>query len=187
MAFKEWSGVCDALIEGRQTVILRKGGIHEGAGPGHFVPEHAEFWLYPTWTHQSEQGLRSTDRHQGHAGANSPNPDGSIPIRGLVQIGFCGYVTSEVTLPALDQFHCLKDETIHKRFHYKTPGLWVLAARVYRQDPGFKVIPTPEQAGCSTWVILDEPLPTTGLTPVLDDPRWFEQCDRLSSILRPPA
>src|SRR5262249_33425513 len=52
IAFKEWAGVCDALIQGRQTIIVRKGGISEGAGPGSFVPEHAEFWIYPTWVHQ---------------------------------------------------------------------------------------------------------------------------------------
>ena len=58
IAFKEWASVCDALLEGRQTIILRKGGISEGTAPGVFVPEHSEFWLYPTWVHQAEQGVR---------------------------------------------------------------------------------------------------------------------------------
>lgn len=30
IAFKEWDIVCKALEEGRQSLILRKGGIHEG-------------------------------------------------------------------------------------------------------------------------------------------------------------
>ena len=63
VAFKEWAGVCDALIEGRQTVIIRKGGISETAGPGEFDLEHPEFWLYPTWVHQAEQGLRTGGEH----------------------------------------------------------------------------------------------------------------------------
>ena len=29
-AFKEWAAVCAALDSGRQTLILRKGGLHEG-------------------------------------------------------------------------------------------------------------------------------------------------------------
>ena len=62
IAFKEWASVCDALLEGRQTIILRKGGISEGTAPGLFVPEHSEFWLYPTWVHQAEQGVRKRDR-----------------------------------------------------------------------------------------------------------------------------
>ena len=38
VAFKEWAGVCDALLQGRQAIIIRKGGISEGPGPGVFVP-----------------------------------------------------------------------------------------------------------------------------------------------------
>src|SRR4051794_27585132 len=56
VAFKEWAGVCDALEDGRQSLILRKGGIDEG--PSGFVPEHPAFWLYPTRRHEGEQGLR---------------------------------------------------------------------------------------------------------------------------------
>ncbi len=48
VAFKEWADVCAALLDGRQSLILRKGGIEEG--PGGFRPEHAAFWLYPTRT-----------------------------------------------------------------------------------------------------------------------------------------
>ena len=29
-AFKEWAIVCDALGKGQQSIIFRKGGIHEG-------------------------------------------------------------------------------------------------------------------------------------------------------------
>ena len=30
VAFKEWAVVCAALASGRQTIILRKGGMEEG-------------------------------------------------------------------------------------------------------------------------------------------------------------
>ena len=80
VAFKEWAGVCDALIEGRQTIIIRKGGISEGAGPGVFVPEHAEFWLYPTWVHQAEQGLRSTVGNRHARASLGSRPDRSRSV-----------------------------------------------------------------------------------------------------------
>ena len=41
IAFKEWAGVCQALGDGRQTIIVRKGGIDEG--PAGFRPEHRGF------------------------------------------------------------------------------------------------------------------------------------------------
>ncbi len=79
-AFKEWAAVCAALSAGRQTVILRKGGIAEG--PGGFQPEHGEFWLLPTrftsgqsaWPRRT--GIFSTSRRlscRPTIGCASPN------------------------------------------------------------------------------------------------------------------
>jgi hypothetical protein len=183
IAFKEWSGVCEALIEGRQTVILRKGGISESAGPGQFAPEHTEFWLYPTWAHQSQTALRPLGESATKSEAAGPGPGGVISIRGLVRVGFCGYVSDVQTLESLRQFHCLDDETLLKRFTYRKTGLWVLAARVWRRDSPLDLVASPEYAGCTTWVILDQSLPTSGLTPVIDDPQWAVECHRIRAIL----
>ncbi len=184
IAFKEWAGVCDALSEGRQAIIVRKGGISEGAGPGVFVPEHSEFWLYPTWVHQAEQGLRKSGGTARPAHAH--DPAGTVPIRALVRVGLIGYVEREETLPALEEFHVFTAETIRKRFHYRRPGLWVLAARVWRHEPGFAIAATPAHAGCKTWVDLDPPLPTTSLQPVLDDDVWTTVNGRLRSLIDGP-
>jgi hypothetical protein len=183
IAFKEWAGVCDALFQGRQSVIIRKGGVSEGAGAGNFVPEYSEFWLYPTWVHQAEQGMHGIAAQRLSAHPNLPEAVGSVPIRGLVRVDQIGRVESEKTLPALEEFHCLTCETIFKRFHYRKPGLWVLGARVWLRDSVLPVAATPEHAGCKTWVILDQPIPTSGLSPVLDEKQWTARQSRLRSIL----
>ena len=54
-AFKEWAVICRALAEGRQAIILRKGGIAELSGD--FTLEHTRFWLYPTYVHQQATGI----------------------------------------------------------------------------------------------------------------------------------
>ncbi len=154
-----------------------------GAGPGKFVPEYSEFWLYPTWVHQAEQGLRGDAAQPRIGSAKRPEAVGSIPIRGLVRVDQIGRVESEKTLPALEEFHTLTSETILKRFHYRKPGLWVLGARVWLRDSALPVVATPEHAGCKTWVILDQPIPTSGLSPVLDERQWTEHQSRLRSIL----
>jgi hypothetical protein len=179
VAFKEWAGVCDALIQGRQVVILRKGGISESAGAGGFAPDHSEFWLYPTWVHQAEQGLRRGECPAVHVAAQ----DGSVPLRALVRVDLIAYVDREDALASLADFHILTDETITRRFHYRRPGLWVLGARVWAGDGEFKLAPTREQAGCKTWVQLEAPLATTGLVPVLDDAQWTARRRRLQSAL----
>ena len=55
-AFKEWDVICRALADGKQALILRKGGIAEEGGV--FRPEHTRFWLYPTYLHQQRDGVK---------------------------------------------------------------------------------------------------------------------------------
>src|SRR6266852_8302567 len=56
-ALKEWAVICRALAEGRQALILRKGGIAETDGS--FRLEHTRFWLFPTFMHQQREGIQS--------------------------------------------------------------------------------------------------------------------------------
>jgi hypothetical protein len=66
LALKEWGAVVHALLAGRQTVLLRKGGIHEKAfrldGAGSFV-------LFPTVAHSHAQRVRPEHRDLLQAGA----------------------------------------------------------------------------------------------------------------------
>src|ERR1051325_10767172 len=60
VALKEWASVCSALEEGRQIILLRKGGILESIGG--FDLEHPQFFLFPTYLHQNPQMLKEPDR-----------------------------------------------------------------------------------------------------------------------------
>jgi hypothetical protein len=158
IAFKEWAGVCDALGSGRQSLILRKGGISEG--PDGFRPEHPAFWLYPTFVHEAEQGLRT------------PTPErvetpGVVGIETLVVVEWVGRVERSEQLASLARFHDWTEATVLKRFHYRTPGLWALVVRAYRLAEPWPVAITPAQLGCKTWVPLEAPPPTSGLVEVL--------------------
>src|SRR5437870_481809 len=55
-ALKEWAVISKALAEGRQALILRKGGIAESTGE--FQLEHTRFWLFPTYVHQQRTGIK---------------------------------------------------------------------------------------------------------------------------------
>ena len=55
-AFKEWAIVCDALGKGQQSIIFRKGGIHEGKRGLQF--KHDQFFLFPTRFHEQEQNIK---------------------------------------------------------------------------------------------------------------------------------
>lgn len=161
VAFKEWAGVCAALLAGRQSLILRKGGVAEEGG--RFRPEHPAFWLYPTVVHQAEQGLRTP----GPGGIGPPDPQAVVPIEGLAVVEWAGRVETLDQLAALEPFHDWTDATIRGRFDYRRPGLWALAVRVYRRPAPWPLAVTPEQLGCKTWVPLDPPIATGGAAPAL--------------------
>lgn len=179
IAFKEWSGICNALIRGEQTIILRKGGIDEG--PGGFKPEHSSFWLYPTRIHEAQQGLRI--EHEPPASVPEPALAALVPIQGLAVVDSIYYVDREEPLDALEPYHIWTSETVHKRFHYRRPGLWVLGVRVWSRDEPTEIETTLEHLGCKTWVDLDSPLETAGLSPALDDAEWERRRASLSALL----
>jgi hypothetical protein len=73
IAFKEWAAICAALGEGAQTLILRKGGIHEGREG--FRVAHSEFWLFPTYVHEAAEGLeKDAEPLLARAEAERPQP-----------------------------------------------------------------------------------------------------------------
>src|SRR3989442_12696077 len=57
LALKEWAVVVHALGIGKQTLLLRKGGLNERHG--RFATEPTEFFLFPTYVHQMAQGVVS--------------------------------------------------------------------------------------------------------------------------------
>jgi hypothetical protein len=181
VGFKEWAGVCDALAAGRQSIILRKGGINEVSGPGVFTPTHSAFWLYPTHLHETTQGLREVMPADP---AVEPFPPGKAPISVFAMAQSVGRIEHEQLLDRLREFHVWTDETVRRRFHYRSPGLWVLALRVYTRDTPYLLDATPEQAGCKSWVPLDRPLSTSGMRPVLADEAWLLLKMGLQSLLK---
>jgi hypothetical protein len=176
IAFKEWAGVCEALADGKQTIILRKGGIAEDRGL--FVPEHRAFWLYPTQVHEAQQGLRTA---QGHTTSGfKPN---QVILGTLAVVEFVHHLDRLEDLEPLAEFHVWTQETVSKRFMYRKPGLWVLGVRIGQIPVPWVINVTADQAGCKSWVPLYTSLSTEGFVPALDDAEAARRLDRLRAAL----
>ncbi|MDB5353246.1 MAG: hypothetical protein JWN86_4493 [Planctomycetota bacterium] len=162
VAYKEWAGICRALGSGRQSILLRKGGIAEG--PAGFRPEYPRFWLYPTHLHEAQQGVREP--------SGEPPPtryDGLVDLELFAVVETVARLERAEEIGALDEFHVWTDETVRSRFNYRSPGLWVLAVRVFRRLPSHRIAATSDHAGCKSWVLLDDSLPMDHLVPVLSE------------------
>lgn len=166
IAFKEWAAVCRALATGRQSLIIRKGGIAEANGV--FTPEHSRFWLYPTYFHEQQQKGVKPDAMPLLEDAERDRPEaGKLRLTNFVDVAGVQFVADLDRALALDDLHVWSPDVIAQRFHYRTPGLYVLPVRVWQATPA-EVWEKPEYAGCKTWVDLGDGLPDGG-TPVLDD------------------
>ena len=176
-ALKEWDIVRDALENGSQLVLLRKGGIYEAAGE--FELENPQFILFPTYLHQNAAMLKPAYRAGLTAMAAEPRE---------VRLGSVGVVSDIIQLSNRQQIEAIDDEhiwasrLIDMRFNYKPQNpLYLLIVRAYRLPAAVTVPNTPAYAGCKSWVPLDEPIALAGAAPALGDSA-FES--RRSSILK---
>ena len=184
-AFKEWAIVCAALAQGRQALILRKGGIAEERGE--FAVEHPRFWLFPTYTHQQADGITEEARLLLREVENQRPPAGVIQINHWVEVTGIYHVRDELPALMLGHLHVWSEETVRKRFAYRTPGLYVLSVRVHRSPRTHEVVDTPVYQGCKSWLELDDTLDTDGSTPVLDDAAYRDLQRSLDLLLNPTA
>lgn len=184
-AFKEWAVICKALAEGRQAIILRKGGIAEKGDT--FEPEHTRFWLFPTYAHQQRQGIKE------EAAALLEQAEAERPAAGTIRLSHFAEVQGIYqvhNLPAalmLQGLHLWSEKTVADRFHYRRPGLYVLAVRIYQATQTFDLPDTAYYAGCKSWVDLERALPDENATPILDDESFRDVLRKLDVLLNPTA
>lgn len=180
VAFKEWATVCQALAQGEQAIILRKGGIAEENGV--FRPEHDRFWLYPTFVHQQREGVILPEHALAQA-LREPGVQGqALVLNSFAVVHSVAYLTALPQALALEGLHIWTADTVRQRFHYRTPGLYALTVRVY-SAPDHAIVEKPEYAGCKTWVELDEGLATEPSRPVMDDAHFAEYVARVQGVV----
>jgi hypothetical protein len=166
-ALKEWAIVCRALADGRQTLLIRKGGIEE-IKPG-FQVTHRDFWLFPTYVHQKPADLLPTMHAEFAEIQAAQPPAGTLQVQLYATVEDVAKVTELDRLRSLEGYHVLSWDCIQARFNYRRPGVHVMTLRVYRRPDSITLENTPEYDGCVSWVDLDHSLGTEGCVPVLPD------------------
>jgi hypothetical protein len=185
-AFKEWAVICKALALGKQALILRKGGIAEATGD--FQLEHTRFWLFPTYTHQQQPaGLQAEALPLLGEALKERPPEGVVRLSHFVEVTGVYHVRDLAPALLLQHLHSWSEETVARRFAYRTPGLYVLPVRVWRAAEVFELADTPYYQGCKSWVELERELPTEGATPVLTEEAMEDLHRQLSILLNPTA
>lgn len=167
-ALKEWAIVCRALADGRQTLLIRKGGIREIKDG--FEVEHRNFWLFPTYVHQKVTDLVPAVHEEFATLQAAEAPPGVLPVQLYATVEGVVTVTDLDRLRGLADQHILSWDCVAGRFHYRNkPGVHVLVVRVYRRPEPVLLAQKAWYDGCVSWVDLDHTISAEGCVPVLSD------------------
>ena len=153
VALKEWALVIEALLAGRQAVLLRKGGILESNNQ--FELEHARFLFFPTFVHQDARMVKAVWR----AGIQSVRAEPEkVEIRGYGEVGRIFEVPAaggREKLERLDDLHLWDAPMLDMRFGYRPEKpLYLVVVRAWALAEPVVMANTLEYAGCKSWVPL---------------------------------
>ena len=147
---KEWATVVKALEHGKQTVILRKGGILETASG--FNIESKEFLLFPTWEHQ-EKIFVKPEFHNFLDEVLRQKPNGGLNrITSIAKVLDEKDVESKEIIDALSPFHVWSDTYIHERMNWMPDKPMKAVFLQTYNIPEIEIALTDEFQGCKSWV-----------------------------------
>jgi len=158
LALKEWAIVCRALEEGKQSILLRKGGILEYRKG--FEISQKIFLLYPTFEHQSKEYLQSNylENFELLVKGNGLNivQDKLNTLRILARIETMHEFRDETILSKLEKYHIWNERYVNLRMEYnpKKP-MNALFLRVYKLPKPISISVNPQWAGCKSWIDIE--------------------------------
>lgn len=185
-ALKEWAVTIKALDEGKQILLLRKGGIREKE----FKIEHEEFMLYPSFEHQKRELIKPEFMPDIQAtwapwGGEAPKePLTSVTFTHFAKVKHIIEITDPAKVEALSPYYIWTVQYAEKR-HYWRPRkpLEVLLVHTFRLERPYVVPVSPYYAGCKSWVDLDEGLPLGSLTPVISEEEFEVRAQEIRKVL----
>lgn len=158
LALKEWSIICKALEEGKQTILLRKGGILEYKKG--FEISQKLFLLYPTLEHQAAEYLQSNylQEYELLLKRNSSEivEDKVNTIRIIARIEAMQEFHDHKLLSKLEKYHIWNEKYVNMRMNYnpKKP-MNALLLRIYKLSQPISLDVNPEWAGCKSWIDIE--------------------------------
>lgn len=183
-ALKEWAVVCKALEEGRQILLLRKGGIMEYRQG--FKVKHNRFLLFPTFEHQSKESIQPNYLSMLYSVLQNTPTNGKNKITSYAQVVDIKEVSDKSILRKLEKYHIWNDRYVNIRMNYNSKRpMNIILLRVYKMDNPIEVDVKSEWAGCTSWIPIEFPVHSNNddRQPVLEDRRFNQIVDEIKEVL----
>lgn len=203
LALKEWDVVVAALEQGRQALLVRKGGLDD---PDQRIPLPAgRFWLYPTLFHARgvflkpehhellvpgmhrapRETARLVPRPEGHRRGVTP---GHVALRAVAEI------VEAVEAESLDALYRLAERTVWTEKYLTLRYRWrpqdrpvVLVLRVAALPAAVEVEERVEYGGCRSWLELSDPPDAAAARPLWSEDRLAEEIAAVRGLIGAPA
>ena len=164
-ALKEWASVIEALGNGDQIVLIRKGGLADQ----NFGVEASRFYLFPTNYHD--------------AGGAEPT---HVRITHWAEALKTWQIRDRELLPRLESLTILDLDAIDTRYRFRPDqAINVIAVRAYQLAKPVDVVMTAEYAGCKSWVSVDEEIDIDGSLPALSEDEMQSRIAAIDALLSP--
>jgi hypothetical protein len=173
-ALKEWSAAVHAMLDGRQTVLLRKGGI----GEKRFEVAAERFLLFPTVEHSHAGRVRP--EHQDLLAPAAADSDAEhVVLRAGANVVAAVPVSNPDGLADIESLHIWTGKSVREdRLEFRPRHrLTVLVVAACPLVEPVRLTRTPEYAGCTSWVNL--PVLPEWAAPVHDDAALQRIADRV--------
>lgn len=181
IAFKEWAVVVEALLNGRQTILLRKGGIVEERGA--FSVDHSRFLLFPTFAHQNAEDLIPEERNNLKRLHVAKDLD-RVEMNGWVQAEQVHFLENWETVKRVQPFGIWSIKCLEERFHWGGKlGIHLIVGRVFRLKTPSAFPMLKSYGGCKSWVELAQPIPLNEAKPVLTNRQFDLENKKISAEL----
>ena len=173
-ALKEWSAAVHALLDGRQTVLLRKGGIREKR----FEVSASRFVLFPTVAHSHAERVRPEHRDL-LAAAAADSTDTEVTVRAGARVVAAVEVNRPDGLGAIEPLHIWTAESVRAdRLDFRPKHrLTVLVVQACPLSEPERLARTADYAGCRSWVQV--PVSARWAPPVHDDATLDDIAERV--------
>jgi hypothetical protein len=173
-ALKEWSAAVHAMLDGRQTVLLRKGGI----GEKRFDLAAPEFVFFPTVAHGHAERVRAEHRDLLGAAA-SDSTEAEVVVRAGAKVVAAIAVNRPDGLEAIEETHIWTADSVRAdRLDFRPRHrLTVLVVQARPLIEPVRLPREPAYAGCVSWV--DLPVHPVMADPVHDDATLAEIAERV--------
>lgn len=160
--------VCRALEEGRQSVLLRKGGIIEETRD--FALVERRFLLYPTYEHQDVASVQEPYREWFRETLGNQPPPNVVRISSWAEVTDLFLTHDLDALLRLSDLYAWSEDYVRMRMAYKPrKPMNVVVVRVSRLPSTVDVPVLEHFAGCKSWVPLETVVSVEGSAQVLSD------------------